>query len=173
MCLITTNCSRGFGDIFFRQNHVSANTRIMHLPRKVLTAISVLTLLIIAGVAAVKPPKGPWKNLQVLPEDISEEKLDSIMKSYNKALGEDCKFCHKPLETGSDKFDYASDSLPMKNNARDMIKMTININKTYFYHKKEERPEYLNMVHCNTCHRGEAFPPEPDEKTEGKKKKKH
>ena len=148
----------------------------MHLPRKSLTAISVLTLLIIAGVAAVKPPKGPWKNLQVLPEDISEERLDSIMKSYNVALGEECKFCHVPIENGSDKFDYASDSLPMKRNARDMLKMTININKTYFYHKKEERAEYLNMVHCNTCHRGEAFPPEPDEKSDKsdkKKKKKH
>lgn len=134
----------------------------MHFPRRLLTAIFVLSLLVIAGVAAVKPPKAPWKNLQVLPQDISEQKLDSIMESYNKALGEGCKFCHLPIDNSGDKFDFASDSLPMKRNARDMLKMTININKTYFYFKKEEKPEYLNMVHCNTCHRGEALPPEPE-----------
>jgi hypothetical protein len=134
----------------------------MHFPRRLLTAIFVLTLLVVAGIAAVKPPKGPWKNLQVLPQDISEKKLDSIMESYNKALGEGCKFCHLPVDNTGDKFDFASDSLPMKRNARDMLKMTVNINKTYFYFKKDERPEYLNVVHCNTCHRGEAFPPDPD-----------
>ena len=130
----------------------------MHLPRKVLTAISVLTLLIIAGVAAVKPPKGPWKNLQVLPEDISEEKLDSIMKSYNNALGENCKFCHVPFKNIPDSLDYASDLEPMKENARNMMRMMIQVNQAWFYFDKAQRPEYLHTVHCNTCHRGEPIP---------------
>ena len=133
----------------------------MIINKKILTALA-LTLMVVAGVAAVSRPGAKHKNLKILPQDISEQKLDSIMESYNKALGESCKFCHVPIPNSDDKFDFASDSLPMKRNARDMMKMTIYINKTYFYHNKEERPEYLNMVHCNTCHRGEAFPPEPE-----------
>ena len=110
------------------------------------------------GAAFSKMPRGNHKNLQILPQDISDQKLDSIMQSYNVALGVDCKFCHLPLKNYPDSMDYASDSLHMKEEARKMMRMTILINKTYFYFDKAERPEYLKVVHCNTCHRGEAFP---------------
>ena len=39
-----------------------------------------------------------------------------------------------------------------------MMRMTIDINKTNFYFDKNERPEYLKVVNCKTCHRGEPFP---------------
>ena len=97
-------------------------------------------------------------------EDISEQKLDSIMESYNKALGIGCKFCHAPVANFPDSLDYASDSLPMKENAREMMRMNIYINKTYFYYPKTERPEYLNTVSCMTCHRGEEYPDDPHRK---------
>ena len=48
----------------------------------------------------------------------------------------------------------------MKENARDMLRMTIDINKNNFYFDKNIQPEYLNTVTCKTCHRGEPFPPE-------------
>ena len=129
----------------------------MVFKKKILTAF-VLTLLVIAGVAAVSRPNANHKNLKILPQDISDQKLDSIMESYTKALGVDCKFCHTEVKEFKDSVDYAVDDNPMKENAREMMRMTIYINKTYFYFDKNERPEYLKVVNCKTCHRGEPFP---------------
>jgi hypothetical protein len=128
--------------------------------QKKTSAIVILTCLVIAGVAATRSPGSNHKNLQVLPNDISDQKLDSIMQSYNKALGVKCDFCHVPVKTLKDSLDYVSDAEPMKDQARKMMRMTIEINKTNFYFNKEERPEYLHIVTCITCHRGEPFPEE-------------
>lgn len=110
------------------------------------------------GVAAVKAPQE--RNLKVLPKDISDQKLDSIMESYNKALGVKCEFCHIKQKVYPGNFDYRSDAEPMKENAREMMRMTIEINKNHFYFNKDIQPEYLNTITCKTCHRGEPFPPE-------------
>lgn len=130
----------------------------MRINRHLLTVL-VLTCLVATGLAAISYGKG-HKNLQILPNDISEFALDSFMQSYSKALGVDCKFCHVPLKNYPDSLDYASDAEPMKENARKMMRMTIQLNKTYFHFDTTIRPEYLKVVTCNTCHRGEAFPPE-------------
>jgi hypothetical protein len=113
------------------------------------------------GVAAVKAPAFQGRNLKVLPQDISDQQLDSIMESFNKALGVKCNFCHVKSKVfpGTD-LDFSSDAEPMKENAREMMRMTIEINKNHFYFNKETKPEYLNTIKCMTCHRGEAFPPE-------------
>ncbi|HQV60772.1 MAG TPA: c-type cytochrome [Chitinophagaceae bacterium] len=124
---------------------------------KVITGLSIFVLL---GVAAVQAPHQKEKNLKILPKDISDEKLDSIMQTYNKALGVKCDFCHVKQKVFPGDFDYASDAEPMKENAREMMRMTIEINKSNFYFDKNIRPEYLNTVTCKTCHRGEPFPPE-------------
>jgi len=110
------------------------------------------------GVAAVKAPQE--RNLKVLPKDISDQKLDSIMETYNKALGVKCEFCHVKQKVYPGNIDYRSDAEPMKENAREMMRMTIEINKNHFYFNKDTRPEYLNTITCMTCHRGEPFPPE-------------
>ncbi len=119
-----------------------------------------LISFVVLGAAFSQLPEGPHKNLKILPQDISEAKLDSIMQSYNVALGVNCKFCHVELKIFPGGFDYASDAEPMKEEARKMMRMTIEINKNHFYFDKTERPEYLKVVHCNTCHRGDAFPEE-------------
>lgn len=121
---------------------------------------SVLTVFVLLGVAAVKPYQQKDRNLKILPKDISDAKLDSIMQTYNIALGVKCNFCHVPVKDIKDSLDYASDAEPMKENARDMMRMVIDINKNNFYFDKNERPEYLHVVSCKTCHRGEHFPPE-------------
>lgn len=113
---------------------------------------------VLLGTAFNNMPRGNHKNLQVLPKDISEQQLDSIMKTFNTALSVECKFCHVPLKTFPGGLDYASDAEPMKENARKMLRMTIEINKTYFSFDTIQTPKYLSVVHCNTCHRGEAFP---------------
>ena len=131
----------------------------MVVKKKIVTVLA-LALMVIAGVAAVSAPNPNHKNLKILPQDISEQRLDSIMESYSKALGVNCKFCHTEVKGFTDSLDYAIDDNPMKENAREMMRMTIYINKTYFYFDKNERPEYLKVVNCKTCHRGEPFPEE-------------
>ena len=131
----------------------------MFIKKKIITT-AILVALVTAGVAAVNVPKNKFKNLKVLPKDISDAKLDSIMQTYNIALGVTCNFCHVPIKDSTNSLDYASDAEPMKENARDMMRMTIEINKKNFYFDKKEQPEYLHTVTCKTCHRGESFPPE-------------
>jgi len=98
------------------------------------------------------------KNLQVLPQDISEKSLDSIMQTFNKALSVDCKFCHMTKKVFPGGLDYAADGEPMKEEARKMLRLTMDINTKYFPYDTVQKPAYLSVVHCNTCHRGEAFP---------------
>ena len=126
--------------------------------QKKLITVVILTGLVIAGIAAVSIPVQKHKNLKILPNDISEQKLDSIMESYSKALGVSCSFCHTAVQGFPDSLDYASDANEMKENARKMMRMTIEINKTHFYFDTIQRPEYLKVVNCKTCHRGEPFP---------------
>lgn len=130
------------------------------MPAKTFTVTITLSLTILACVAASKTPALKTRNLKVLPADISEQRLDSIMHSYNKALGVQCNFCHVKANGFSDELDFVSDKEPMKDNAREMMRMVIEVNKKYFYYDTTKRPEYLNTIHCNTCHRGEPFPPE-------------
>ncbi len=115
---------------------------------------------VILGVAAVNLPYQKERNLQILPKDISDQKLDSIMQTYNIALGVKCEFCHTPVKNFKDSLDYASDAEPMKEDARKMMRMVIKINQENFHFDKNQRPEYLNTVTCKTCHQGEAFPPD-------------
>src|SRR5687767_3682519 len=124
------------------------------------TVIIAMGVFVSLGVAFSNMPEGGFKNLQILPKDISQQKLDSIMQSYTKALGVTCKFCHVPTKgfNPNGTLDYALDDEPMKSEARKMMRLTIQLNKEYFYYDTLTRPEYLKVVHCNTCHRGEAFP---------------
>ena len=130
------------------------------LHKKKIIVFASLSVFVLLGIAAVKPPFQIERNLKVLPKDISDAKLDSIMQTYNIALGVKCNFCHVPSIINKEVLDYASDKEPMKEEGRKMMRMTIDINKKNFHYNKEDRPEYLHVVTCKTCHRGEAFPPE-------------
>ncbi|MFM2358306.1 MAG: hypothetical protein RLY16_299 [Bacteroidota bacterium] len=122
-----------------------------------------LASIIVIFTAAQMGPKPTFRNLKVLPQDITQNRLDSIMHEYNKALKVNCDFCHIPakdftgLNIGSNQLDFALDN-SMKENARKMMIMTININKTNFYYDSTIKAEYLNVVNCNTCHRGNPYP---------------
>jgi len=131
--------------------------------QKTTLLIAVVVIAVLSTAAMISP--GKYKNLKVLPQDISEKKLDSIMDSYNKALKVSCDFCHSKKQAlfsiapATNELDYALDN-SMKENAREMIRMTIGINKSNFYFDSTSRPEYLRVVHCNTCHRGNPIPEE-------------
>lgn len=125
--------------------------------------IATLILLLVAGTAATITPVHKFRNLKILPQDISERALDSIMGAYSKALNVSCEFCHTapkdliPLTLEKKEVDFALDN-EMKEYARKMMRLTIDINKNYFNYDSTKRAEYLNVVNCNTCHRGNPFP---------------
>ena len=123
---------------------------------KVSFAIAAILFLCIA---ATHRPEGIYKNLKILPKDIEPQQMDSLMSSYNAALGVDCSFCHAPFDKKiPDSLNFASDALHMKAEARKMMRLTIGINQKYFNHNKKIHPVYLNVVNCNTCHRGSPVP---------------
>jgi hypothetical protein len=132
--------------------------------KKKITTLFSLAVFVLIGAAASLPQKN-GRNLQVLPKDISDQMLDSIMQSYNKALSVSCNFCHSPAKAifpvapAAGSLDFALDN-PMKETARRMMQLTIAINKTYFYFDTASRPEYLKVITCKTCHQGHPFPPE-------------
>lgn len=125
--------------------------------QQLLTFIGIL-FFVTLGIAATRFPNDGPRNLKILPKDISDHMLDSIMESYNKALNVKCDFCHAPDKKKPEFLDYASDEKQMKEEARKMMRLTIQINKDYFYYDTLQRPEYLKVVVCNTCHRGDPFP---------------
>jgi hypothetical protein len=131
--------------------------------RKAVIIISLISVAVIS-IASKCMTVGKYKNLKVLPKDITEQQLDSVMNSYNVALKVSCDFCHAKakkqvfgIPSGQEELDFALD-IPMKEEARKMIRLQIDINKNYFYHDSTRRPEFLNVVTCNTCHRGNPFP---------------
>src|SRR5450755_2531590 len=82
-------------------------------------------LFLTAGVAATieTTEKPEWKNLKVLPKDMSAELMEQIMHQYTGQLGVTCKYCHsdtKP-EVFPMRVDFASDEKPEKLIATNMI----------------------------------------------------
>ena len=120
------------------------------------------------SVAFAQTPQRPavavlaFQNLQVLPADISRERLMANMKMFSQSLGVRCSHCHvgtdgQPLST----FDFASDDRPAKDIARRMMRMTWRINDEDFGITQVPGVK----VTCYTCHRGSRRPltevPEP------------
>jgi len=122
--------------------------------------VMVVSLFIVFGIAATKPPEPPkYKNLKILPKNISKEDLDKVMDSFKAALGVKCSFCHAPSKDSTQKWpDFASDDKPEKGIARKMLKMTAKINKKYFSYNKNEQGQTIAAVECMTCHRGSPHP---------------
>ena len=139
--------------------------------KKKATVVLFLVAFVAFGVAAYNPPKQKnsiditssdtsiYKNLQVLPKDISKDSLDHVMHNFAQSLGVKCMFCH--VHTGNDfrqGWDFASDDKPEKNTARYMLKMTAGINGTYFNFDSSTQTDTIHAVTCVTCHRGIPHP---------------
>ncbi len=126
---------------------------------KKLTVVLLLAAAVFISITAFKPktnPPGKWQNLKVLPQDISEDALKAIMRNYNASLGVKCDFCHAPGDNGHPNFP--SDDKPEKDIARYMMKMTKEINTTYFNFNKSTNTDTLKVVTCYTCHNGNPHP---------------
>jgi len=118
-------------------------------------ALFVLVCSFVVLTSALKSPtssnyeviSGDFKNLKVLPQNISKDSLMSLMQSYNTALGVKCNFCHSK--------DKAADDVHMKDVTRHMIQFTNQLNQKEF---DPIGPQYQNAVSCAMCHRGTPKP---------------
>ena len=129
----------------------------MQISRKCGVIIT-MVIVVIAGTAAVPSPPNEYKNLKVLPKDISTKDLSRIMiDDFEDGLGVSCGFCHAE-EKDSHKLDYASDEKPEKEIARLMMKMTLDINEKYFMVTHPMIGDSVLSVTCTTCHKGQPRP---------------
>jgi len=101
------------------------------------------------------PPR--YKNLKVLPKDITKEQMDSVMHHFTGSLGVKCNFCHA-FNTEQKAMDFASDEKPEKQTARQMLRMTYKLNKKYFDIKNSKQLDAKLEVTCFTCHHGAEHP---------------
>ncbi len=131
--------------------------------KKLFVTLSLTSVVVFITATAMRAPQVQQddkpKNLKVLPKDISHDDLEKVMHSWNDALGVRCNFCHA-RDAASNKMDMASDAKPEKQMAREMMKMTEEINKKYFKSDKDDKDhkEVMAAVACMTCHRGAAHP---------------
>jgi len=86
------------------------------------------------------------KNIHVL-KDFPDSQLIPMMNLMAASLGVRCTFCHV---NNAGQWDFASDDKPEKKTAREMITMTLSVNKTTFDGRTE--------VSCFTCHAGRTNP---------------
>ena len=125
---------------------------------KKLKVLSFLTAFVFIGIAAVKQPVNlEFKNLQVLPKNITADSLDKIMDGFNASLKVDCKFCHVK-DPKSDGLIFEKDDKSEKEIARNMMRMTMDINKNYFQFNENVNAAQVQAVTCYTCHKGQPIP---------------
>jgi len=83
--------------------------------------------------------------------------LDKIMDGFTANLGVDCKYCHV-RDKKADTLMFDKDDKPEKEIARNMMRMTADINEKYFHFNEEVKASEVQAVTCFTCHRGQAMP---------------
>ena len=100
----------------------------------------------------------PYRNLKVLPEDISRDSLGAVMRSFTQALGVRCSHCHaqKKGTNSPDSLDFTLDDKVEKEKARFMMRMTREINSDLL--ADIPQPAAQIDVGCITCHRGSTLP---------------
>ena len=125
---------------------------------KKIKVLSILAAFVFTGIAAVKQPVNDnFKNLQVLPKNITTDSLDKIMDGFNTSLKVDCKFCHAK-DTKGDELIFDKDDKPEKEITRNMMRMTMDLNKNYFQFNEDVTAAKIQAVTCYTCHKGQPIP---------------
>ena len=118
-----------------------------------------LAALIFSSLAFTNSGDDPeYKNLKILPKNITHEQMDSVMHHFSASLGVKCNFCH--VRNEEDKtWDWASDGNKHKLVAREMMTMTNKINEKYFdLTGGAKNLQAKLMVTCYTCHNGKKEP---------------
>ncbi len=104
-----------------------------------------------------RPPK-VLKNIKAFPSTMTYNEVDHQMDIFKVSLGVKCNYCHAQTKESAPKLDMANDDNPKKDIARDMIRMTRDLNEKYMAKLSHTNAEPLQVVTCNTCHRGNAKP---------------
>jgi tetratricopeptide (TPR) repeat protein len=112
--------------------------------------------MFVAFHGAVAQEQEGFKNLKVLPKNISPGELRAIMGQFTRALGVRCGYCHA-ARPGEQHPDFALDDKPEKKTARVMMEMTRDLNDRYIA-TLEDHSNPPIQVQCITCHRGIAHP---------------
>ncbi|WP_419701844.1 c-type cytochrome [Mucilaginibacter sp. NFX135] len=133
----------------------------MPFNRKIIATLGLLSVVVLGAMTSMTPKKPQddgFKNLKVLPKNITGDNLHKVMEEWEHSLGVHCNFCHVRNDE-TKKMDWASDAKPEKEMARDMFKMMNKINQKYFHAKKDSLGMVMQSgINCNTCHRGTAHP---------------
>jgi hypothetical protein len=118
-----------------------------------------------AGQGQRRGPRPNPTNPKVLPKTMTGDDVVKLMHQYEGDLGVECEFCHA-RNPETKRMDFASDTNPVKDKARIMIKMTEDINTKYLTQIADFKAT-TDAITCGTCHRGvkepEAFVPKPHE----------
>jgi hypothetical protein len=130
----------------------------MFLNKKIIALLGLASVVTVVALTSMAPDDPGYKNLKVLPKNLTHQQLGAVMDEWAHSLGVHCTFCHVRDEAAK-KMDFASDAKPEKTTARHMFKMMNKINKKFF----EAKTDSLGMVmrsgiNCYTCHRGSAHP---------------
>jgi len=124
----------------------------------VLLAIIALGVLGRPAAAQGKFPPDSFKNLKVLPKNISQRALIDTMRGFALALDVRCVYCHVGKEGQPlDSVNFRSDDKRTKRAARVMMHMVMHINEEHLL-DVPDRPKPVVVVRCATCHRGIARP---------------
>ena len=98
-----------------------------------------------------EPATAVFSNVKVLVSSISAAQLVNAMEmTFGRSLAVKCDYCH-------DTADFASDALRTKRVAREMMRITGNLNVQFSQVTDFEK---RTVVSCWTCHRGSAHPPQ-------------
>ena len=130
----------------------------MPLNRKLLVTLGLSSIVTFVALTSMAPEKEGFKDLDVLPKNITHEQLGKVMHEWSASLGVHCDFCHAPNKEGKG-LDFASNAKPEKEMARSMYKMMNKINQKYFEAKKDSTGMVMTSgVNCYSCHRGDSHP---------------
>ena len=83
---------------------------------------------------------------------LTVHEFETEMQLITQALGASCGTCHT-------RGNYASDAVPLKLRAREMLSMTRAINAQFFPdYRPAEGESRLGRITCFTCHQGDLRP---------------
>lgn len=123
-------------------------------------SLAVFLMILVTGLAlpALAQPEAP-KNLQYFPKDIERQELIGYMRDFSFALGVACTHCHGTEEQTGFRLkgvDFSLDLKPAKAKAREMLRMTEQINAKLLAQIPASKLDL--KVSCFTCHSGLALP---------------
>lgn len=136
--------------------------RIFPMKKTLLITLAFVSIVALSCAVTQMKGSGPdnpqYKNLKVLPKDITHDQMDSVMHHFTASLNVKCNFCHVRNEEKKE-MDWAADDNKHKLVARQMLTMTNELNKKYFNLTGSAITITAPlMVTCFTCHHGSTEP---------------